>query len=217
MKKILTIILTLFTLPPFLGRAEVGLQEGWSSAPIPDAVWERMQGKSYTDNPYIKRSDLRYLRLLYVDKEGKEHIGEMVCNKAIADDLIAIFRELYRQRYPIERMQLIDDFDADDEKSMRANNTSCFCLRIVKGSNKLSKHAQGLAVDINPLYNPYVKVGKDGKRTIQPSNAAAYCNRQGKYPYKITAGDKCHKLFIQHGYRWGGAWRTLKDYQHFEK
>ena len=141
----------------------------------------------------------------------------MVCNKAIAEDLLEIFQELYRQRYPIERMRLIDDYDADDERSMQDNNSSSFCYRVVEGSTKLSKHAQGMAVDVNTLYNPCVRKRKDGTVLVQPSTAKRYTNRSRKFPYKIVEGDLMFRLFTERGFQWGGHWKSLKDYQHFEK
>jgi hypothetical protein len=185
--------------------------------PVPDAVFERMQGYSYPKGCTIARADLRYLRLSHVDAEGHEHVGEMVCNKAIAQDVLDIFRELYRQKYPIQRIRLIDDYEANDERSMRDNNTSSFCYRTVSGTTKLSKHAQGMAVDINTLYNPYVRTGKDGRRIVEPSTAVKYVDRTKSFPYKIEKGDLLHRLFLRHGFRWGGSWRTMKDWQHFEK
>ena len=189
----------------------------FTSQAIPDSVFQRMQGRSYPEGCTVARSDLRYLRLSHVDAEGQEHVGEMVCNKAIAQDLLEIFRELYRQRYPVERIRLIDDYGADDERSMRANNTSCFCFRRVSGTQKLSKHARGLAVDVNTLYNPYVRTGRDGHRIVEPATALPYVNRSRTFKYKIVRGDLLHRLFLQHGFTWGGAWRTMKDWQHFEK
>ena len=141
----------------------------------------------------------------------------MVCNKKIANDIKDIFQELYKHRYPIGRMQLIDDYDADDERSMQDNNTSCFNYRAVAGTNKLSKHSQGLAIDINPLYNPCVRRRKDGSVLIQPSTAHRYANRSKKLPCTIDKEDLCYQLFIKHGFTWGGSWRTVKDYQHFER
>ena len=141
----------------------------------------------------------------------------MVCNKAIAADLVEILRALYDNKYPIERMVLIDEYDADDEKSMRANNSSSFCYRTVSGTKTLSKHARGMAVDINTLYNPYVRKRADGSTVVQPTTATKYCDRSKKFDYKIESGDLCHRLFIKHGFRWGGAWRSTKDYQHFDK
>ncbi len=183
---------------------------------IPDSVWLRMQGKSYPKDCPVKRSDLRYLRLSHYDGAGKVRIGEMICNKSVANDLVEIFRELYKNRYPIECLQLIDNYDADDVRSMEANNTSCFCYRKVTGSaTKVSKHGLGLAVDVNPLYNPYVKGTK-----VSPPSGKKYAMRRSErkdIPMKIDRNDLCYKLFIKHGFTWGGAWRSWKAYQHFEK
>ena len=184
---------------------------------ISDAVVQRMQGKSFKRDCTVKRSELRYLRLSHYDAEGKEHIGELVCNKMIASDLKEIFQELYKHHYPIQRMQLVDDYDADDEQSMRANNTSCFNFRRIAGSTKLSKHSQGLAIDINPLYNPYVKRQANGTLIVQPANATCYADRRKAIPYKIERDDLCYRLFIKHGFKWGGAWTRQQDYQHFER
>lgn len=208
---------SLFLFMSLMTVAQTATDSTFLATAIPDSVWTRMQGKTYHQNAYIQRSDLRYLRLHYVDFEGEERVGEMVCNRAIADDLLDIFRQLFEARYPIERIQLPDDFDADDERQMRANNTSCFCFRVIKGSTKLSAHAQGLAVDLNPLYNPCVKTRRDGTLFIQPSTAAPYVDRSRRFAHKIDRQDLAYRLFIQHGFSWGGAWRSSKDYQHFEK
>lgn len=184
---------------------------------IDDALFQRINGSSFLPNPTVQRGDLRHLRLLHYDGEGNVRKGELICHKSIADDLKEIFQELYRQKYPIERIRLVDEYGADDERSMRANNTYCFCYRKVAGSQKLSKHARGLAIDINPLYNPCVRTGRNGQRIIQPATAQKYANRSRQFAYKIDKGDLCYRLFIQHGFRWGGSWKSLKDYQHFEK
>ncbi len=157
------------------------------------------------------------LTVSYVDFKGKAQQGKIICNKTISQDLRDIFSALYRAKYPIERIRPISDYDNDDERSMRANNTSCYCYRPIKGSKKLSKHALGLAVDINPLYNPYVKRKKDGTLLVQPATGRPYVDRKKSFQYKITKSDLCYQLFIQHGFQWGGSWRSLKDYQHFEK
>ena len=189
----------------------------FTSQTIPDSVWTTMQGRTWHDNPYINRSDLRYLRISHYDLEGRIHVGELICNKLIAQKLLAIFRELYRAHYPIQQMRLPDNYEADDERQMRANNTSCFCYRNVSGSKNLSKHARGLAIDINPLYNPYIRYSKkDGSQIVEPATGKPYVDRKADFPYKITTNDLCYKLFIKHGFSWGGAWRTMKDYQHFE-
>ncbi len=200
-------------------------QESFTISQIPDSIFLLMEGKSFSRNCTTPRSDLRYLRVLHYDEQGKVQTGELICNKAIASDLIDIFRELYRQRYVISRMQLIDHYDADDQKSMTANNTSCFNFRYVSGTKMVSKHGKGMAIDINPLYNPYVRV-RNGKTIVEPLAGQPYANnretqkKQGRLKGAsqiIDRNDLCYRLFIQHGFRWGGAWRSSKDYQHFEK
>lgn len=190
--------------------------ESWFTAePISEAVQQRMEGRSYPKDCPILLSDLRYLRLLYRDIKGQARMGEMVVNKAIAADAVNIFRELFLMGYPIECMQLIDDYDANDERSMTANNTSAFCFRAVAGSKRLSAHARGMAIDVNPLYNPCVRHRRDGSLWVQPASGKKYANREHKTNYMIS--DAVVALFRKYGFRWGGAWRSVKDYQHFEK
>lgn len=189
----------------------------FASEPIPDGVFKRMQGKSYKQNCTVARTELRYVRVLHYNNEGQVRIGELVCHKSIAADLVDIFRTLFNAKYPIERMELIDNYGAEDEPSMEANNTSCFNFRQIAGSKKLSNHSQGKAIDINPLYNPYVKKRTDGTLIVSPQGGKPYANRSKRHIYKIKKNDLCYKEFIKHGFTWGGNWKSLKDYQHFEK
>lgn len=184
----------------------------FTAEPIPADVEARMRGVSYPEDAEIPLTSLRYLRLSYVDFNGREQVGEMVCNKAVADDLLAIFRALYEARYPIHSIRLVDDFGGDDEASMAADNTSCFNYRRKTGMRELSKHALGLAVDVNPFENPYVRPSR-----VRPAGASAYADRTKDFPHKIDKSDLCYKLFRAHGFSWGGAWRSVQDYQHFEK
>lgn len=188
----------------------------FTAVPVDSAVFARMSGRSYKEGCPVAVEDLRYLRVLHKDIGGRTLVGEMVCNKSIADDLLEIFRALYDAGYPIERMRLIDDYDADDQASMEANNSSCFNFRSKPGMSAVSKHAYGEAVDINPLYNPYYRVTAAGARIVEPA-AAPYVDRSAGFPYKIERGDLCHRLFLEHGFHWGGSWTRSKDYQHFER
>ena len=194
-----------------------GKEKCFVSEEISDSIFCIMKGKSYKKNCNISRCDLRYLKVLHKNLQGETILGEMVCNKAIASDLLDIFRELYDAGYPIERMVLIDNYNADDEASMKANNSSSFNFRFIAGTNKLSNHSKGMAVDINPLYNPYVKRRANGTVWVSPECASSYVNRKKKFNYKISGKDLCVKLFKRHGFSWGGDWKSLKDYQHFEK
>ena len=196
----------------FLNPVDPGLS-AFSADTIPEAVKLRMTGRSYSEEDAgISLSDLRYLKLLYYDFGGRVRRGEMVCNKAIADDLLYIFKELYKAKYPIASIRLIDDFDGDDQRSMEANNTSCFNYRTKTSGTSLSAHARGMAVDVNPLQNPYVK-----GEIVEPEAAREYADRTVDFPHKITDDDLCCKLFRSRGFQWGGAWNSVKDYQHFEK
>ena len=198
-------------IPSFCAEDESGF---WVSE-IDDATFARIKGKSYKDDCPIPLEDLRYLHVLHKDLQGITHGGELICNKYIADDVLEIFQALFLAGYPVERVRLVDEYDADDETSMRDNNSSCFNFRFISHTTRISKHGLGLAVDINTLYNPYVKTVK-GKLTIEPATAGEYTDRSKKFPYKIEKGDLCYKLFTERGFEWGGEWKTVKDYQHFE-
>ena len=193
------------------------LSEYFTAEAVPDAVFARINGVSYHENPNISLDDLRYLRVLHYDPAGEIRTGELLCNQAIADDLLDIFRGLYDANYAIERMVLVDAYGGDDDASMAANNTSCFNYRVIAGSTTPSYHAQGRAIDINPRYNPYVTFAADGSAQISPENGVPYADREMFFPMKIDRNDLCYQLFTAHGFEWGGDWDTPLDYQHFEK
>lgn len=161
--------------------ARRGVSSFFSVSKISDSVFERMRGRSYKEGCRVAREDLRYLLCLHKDAQGRSIVGEMVVNRAIANDVLEILRKLYDAHYPIERMRLIDDYGADDERSMAANNSSAFNYRITTGSTKLSAHARGLAVDINPLYNPC-------RRTVGDSRAKGgnTCSAKPNSPTKSS-------------------------------
>lgn len=183
---------------------------------ITDDIFARMQGKSYKEDCTVPREDLRYVHVRHMGFDGEVKDGELVVNKAIADDVLAIFEELYKADYPIEKVRLVDEYDADDEASMSDNNSSAFNFRFISHTTRISKHGLGMAVDINTRYNPYVKT-VDGKLSIEPANGADYVDRSKDFPHKIDHEDLCYKLFKEHGFTWGGDWTHSKDYQHFER
>ena len=189
--------------------------DGFSVTTIDNTTFARMKGKTYKDNCTVPLSELRHVKVLYKNKEQQTLKGEIVCNKHIADDVAEIFYELYKANYPIEKIRLMDDYNADDETAMRDNNTSSFNFRFISHSTKVSKHGLGLAVDLNTLYNPFV-LTVDGKLHVEPETALKYVDRSKNFDYKIDENDLAYKLFIQHGFEWGGHWKTRKDYQHFE-
>ena len=200
----------------------VTYKEGFYYQPLDDTVIDRITGCSYpvledSESIEIGYDDLSFVVVQYVDFDFETRQGEIICNNSIAQDLVEIFYELYRNEYQLESIALIEEFDGDDYASCEANNTSCFNYREVVGSSSLSKHALGLAIDINPLYNPYITYNSDGSYNVYPENAADYVDRSKAFPYKIDENDLCYKLFTEHGFTWGGHWNSVKDYQHFQK
>ena len=190
-------------------------QEDFYVSEITDEIFERIKGKSFKDDCTLPREDLRYLHVLHKDIDGNVHEGEMIVNYHIANDVLDILRELYENDYPIEKIKLVDEYDADDELSMEDNNSSSFNFRFISHTNRISKHGLGLAVDINTLYNPYTKV-VDGERIVEPITGEPYLDRDASFDYKIEKDDLCYRLFIEHGFEWGGEWTDRKDSQHFE-
>lgn len=182
-------------------------------------IIDKITGISYpanTDNIQISYNELAYVHVLHYNFDDEICEGEIICNKKIADDLIVIFNELYNQKYQIEKIRLVDEYNADDMESMADNNSSAFNYRVISGTNRLSNHSFGLAIDINPLYNPYV-FSRNGKKQVQPYNSNEYVDRDVAFEHKITHEDLCYRLFTERGFTWGGDWTNSKDYQHFEK
>jgi len=207
------------TEPPFdidVYDTRVTYDEGFYYEELPSLIISKITDVSYPQNCPVPLEDLRYCSLLYINFDGETESGEMICNKAIADDIMEIFHELYNNNYRIEKIKLIDEFDADDEASMKANNTSCFNYRNIGKGRKISQHAYGLAIDLNPLYNPQIKY-KNGSTVIYPQGSEIYADRNSAFPYKIDKDDLAYKLFKEHNFSWGGNWNSSKDYQHFEK
>jgi len=183
---------------------------------IPDSVFSFMKGRSYKEGCTVSRNDLRYLIVLHRNLEGQAVVGELVVNKKISADILEIMRELYEASYPIEQMRLVDYYEGNDEQSMAANNSSAFNWRTQTGSSsKISKHATGMAIDINPLYNPYYRFPYVNE-TVLPGGDL-YMDRMWEFPFKIDEDDDCYRIFTEHGFKWGGSWNSLRDYQHFEK
>lgn len=151
----------------------------------------------------------------YWGYEGCIHQGEMIVHRGVAQDVVDIFGELFEARFPIEKMSLIDLYQADDELSMADNNTSAFCPRLKTGSTtEWSKHSYGCAIDINPLVNPYAKNGK-----VLPKEGVAYLDRSLGAKGQLVRDDVCTQAFLKRGWEWGGDWiptRGYVDYQHFD-
>lgn len=184
----------------------------FAAVPLPESVRAEMTGVSWREGCPVSLDDLALLTVTHMGFDRKPQVGELVVHKDVADEVLTIFRSLYVRRYPIEKIRRIEAYGGDDMTSMRDDNTSAFNCRVIAGTNRLSRHAYGLAIDINPLYNPYVK-GDD----VQPPEGAAYLDRSRDVKGMIQAEDICRREFMVRGWDWGGDWESRKDYQHFEK
>jgi hypothetical protein len=166
---------------------------------------------SWREGCPVPIEDLRLLTLPHWNEAGQSVSGELVVHADAADAMVESFRRLYEQRFPIARMELVDVYQADDQASMRANNTSAFNCREIDGRpGTWSQHSFGRAVDVNPLVNPWVRGSQ-----VDPPEAAAYADRSVRVPGGIYAGDDVVAAFAAVGWEWGGYWSGSKDYQHF--
>lgn len=188
-------------------------------SPITSHIKRRMvNGNSYRIGCPVPLNNLRYIQLKYIGFDSKEHLGELIVNKSVAKDVIAIFKELYKAKYPIRNMQLVSNYRGSDFASIEADNTSAFNCRPVDGTNKWSLHSYGKAIDINPLENPYVS----GSGHTSHKGSYKYLSRQRTHSSAsqkalILKGDTIIKLFKKYGWRWGGDFKCCKDYQHFDR
>jgi poly-gamma-glutamate synthesis protein (capsule biosynthesis protein) len=163
----------------------------------------------------VKLRDLRHLSLSYVGFDGRAHTGALVVHRDHAEAVVSVFETLYEARWPIGRMGLVDEFRADDDRSMKANNTSAYNCRRVAGSGAWSQHAYGSAIDINPVQNPYVTAS-----SVAPEAGRRYASidrsRRSHVPAGVVKrGGVVVRAFSEIGWEWGGAWTDSKDYQHF--
>lgn len=159
-------------------------------------------------------SQLRYLKIKYHDFGNRDKVGEMIVHRSVATEVTQIFKELYRNGYPIRKMRLVSQYNASDFQSIEADNTSAFNCRAVTGGKKWSNHSYGKAIDINPIENPYIS--RSGH--ISHKRSLKYRKRDhSNSRATILKSDIIVKLFKSKGWRWGGDWHSIKDYQHFDK
>ena len=170
-------------------------------------------GRTWRPDCPVTPEDLRRVELDFLGFDGRMHRGSLVVHRDLIDEVAAVFAELLELRYPIERMQTVEVYPgAEDELSMRDNNTSAFNCRPLPGGTGWSRHAYGRAVDLNPLINPYI----DAAGNLEPATAGDYLDRRRDDPGILRADSPAVRVFTDRGWSWGGAWRTPVDYQHFE-
>jgi poly-gamma-glutamate synthesis protein (capsule biosynthesis protein) len=177
---------------------------------VPLAVRARMEGVSWHgEDPRCPRwADLAYLQLDHVTFEGAAR-GELVVAAALAPRTAMLFRRLWQLGFPIRQLRLVDDFAASDEASMAAGNSSAFNFRVVAGTDVLSQHALGRAIDINPIENPWRK-----RDRIVPEAGRAFADRRAIRPGMIVRPGPVAAVFDELGWEWGGDWRHSFDDHH---
>jgi peptidoglycan LD-endopeptidase CwlK len=152
--------------------------------------------------------NLRIVDVYYYGFDNKLHKGQLIVHKEVVLDIIEIFEFIRESQFPVKKVVPISNYGWSDEKSTMDNNTSAFNYRFISGTRVISKHAYGLAIDINPLLNPYIKNG-----TSLPANCVYDTTKAGT----LSVDSQLVTEFKLKGWQWGGEWKSLKDYQHFEK
>jgi hypothetical protein len=193
---------TLDTLPPPAGGQFTLTIEPLAGDPLARSTWH--------DGCPVNLDELRYLTASFWGFDDRPHQGELIVHAAEADRIGTVFETLYEARFPIEEMRIVTQAEVDGPPTGDGNNTASFVCREVTGGTRFSEHAYGLAIDVNPFQNPYLKGS-----VVLPELAEAYADRQQNRPGMILEGDVVVGAFDAAGWGWGGRWNSLKDYHHF--
>lgn len=181
--------------------------------PLPENIIQSMIDiKVWMPECPVELGALKLLELRHYDFNGAIQTGEMIVHNKIADRVLSIFQELLDRKFPIEKIKPIDHYGGNDELSMADNNSSCFNFRKIAGTDRLSNHSYGLAIDINPVQNPYIRIGQ-GSVIIEPASGANFLNRHNERPGML---EPVASIFEKYGFIWGGRWDSPIDYHHFE-
>lgn len=206
------VLLLLGTL--FLGASAASAAEPATVRPLTDVEKTAMTGVTWRPGCPVGLDALVVVDVHHHGVDGATHQGALVVHQDIGAHVARVFDHLYAQGFVVEQVHPIRQFAGDDDKSMAANNTSAFNCRKKVGLDAYSTHSFGRAVDVNPLWNPYVRT-KNGKQKVLPPAGKAFVERTDdvgriRYPSDVT------RIFSLFGFQWGGRWRSVKDYQHFE-
>lgn len=195
---------TVDTLPPPPDGEFHATVQNLSEAP------QALAQSTWVEGCPVPPEELAYITVSFHGFDGLNHTGEMIVAADVADDIVSVFEKLHAARFPIEEMRIATRTDLDAEPTGDTNNTTGYVCRPITGGSAFSEHAYGLAVDVNPFHNPYVR----GERVL-PELAIVYTDRSVDRPGMIRPGDVAAEAFAAIGWKWGGDWTSLKDYQHF--
>ncbi len=184
--------------------------DGVFRSSIEPLTGDPLERSTWEEGCPVPPEDLRYLTLSFIGFDGLPHTGEMVVHADYAPGIVAIFEELFVSKFPIEEMRIVEPRDAVPPHFGDTNNPSSFVCRKVTGGSRFSEHASGLAIDINPFQNPYVR----GQAVI-PAISPSFGDRSWERSGMIQPNSQVVGAFTRIGWKWGGNWKSLKDYQHF--
>lgn len=171
---------------------------------------EPLERSTWHEGCPVRATDLRYVTVSFWGFDQRPHAGELIVHADIAEDIVAVFRAMYEARFPIEEMRLVEDQDLIAPRTGDSNNSASYVCRAVTGGSSFSQHSYGLAIDVNPFHNPYVRDG-----LVLPELATSYLDRSLTQEGIIHADSVVVEAFAAVGWHWGGNWTSLKDYQHF--
>jgi hypothetical protein len=178
-------------------------------APAPRKVIRR---STWRPGCPVAATDLAWVRLTFWGFDAQRHTGELLVHRTVADDVVGVFRALYRKRFPQERVGIVRTWDPDAPSTGDGNGTGAFVCRASTGAAYFSQHAYGLAIDVNSFQNPYAK-----GEVVLPELASTYLGRTRVRAGMVTAGGPVVRAFASIGWEWGGAWRHSRDYMHFSR
>ena len=178
-----------------------------TAGPVPMDVLAR---STWQEACPVGVDELAYLTVSYVGFDGNPYVGEIIVNASVADEMVGIFRVMFETGFPLEEVRVIAPGELEAAPTGDGNVTTAFVCRPVTGGTSWSQHAYGLAIDINPFHNPYVK-----GELVLPELATVYGDRSLDLPGMIVEGDQVVQAFDAIGWGWGGRWTTLTDPQHF--
>lgn len=198
-----------------LGHASSGFKGSFE--PIPTNLQQQMKGYTWHKGCPMPLKNLSYVTLSYWGFDHKTHVGHVIVLRSVAADILDIFRQLYAIKFPIDKMQLPSTYQAtDDWPSTEDDNTAAFfCRKDDQTTANYSPHSYGIAIDINPVYNPSIVTASKQHGTVQPAKGKTYLNRQLQHQGMITT--QVVRIFAEHGWKWGAYFSEGKDYMHFQK
>ena len=192
-----------FLPPPETRRFE------WSIDAVDQRVLER---STWRPSCPVAARDLAYVNVSFWGFDREHHTGELLVHRSVARDAVSVFRTLHKARWPIEEMRITRAAELDAPPTGDGNNTGAFACRPARLSSDWSEHAYGLAIDVNPFHNPYVR-----EDLVLPERALAYRDRSWRRPGMIFTGDVVTRAFARIGWGWGGSWSSSKDWMHFSR